>query len=460
MLYYRAQDGITADIIPFYENGYFYLFYLHDFRDIAGRGEGTPWRLVRTKDFTQYEEMGEVLSRGTKEEQDLYVFTGSVFKEAEGKYHIFYTGHNPHLRAKGYPEQAVMHAVSQDLIHWEKRKEDTFYAPTDVYEPHDWRDPFVYFDERRGCYRMLLAARMKEGDRVKRGCTALCTSMDLKKWKVEEPLWQPKAYFTHECPDFFAADGDEYLVYSEFSDRHATRYRVSKAGEDNWMFAGEDVFDGRAFYAAKTAADAQKRYVFGWVPTKEKDIDDANWQWGGNLMVHEVFRRQDRTLGCRLPEGIRRIFTNRCFHLDETECGSRLGFAWQNLTKVNARRYFLTADMVISDENVEAGILLRHDAEEDFSYGYRFSPRCRRLSFGQVPYSPWGCANFLNVERVIRIQPGERVHLDLVVEDGVCVLYADGVALTSRMYAEKENWIGVFSENGRMRMENVEVFTN
>ena len=162
MLYYRAQDGITADIIPYYENGLFYLYYLHDYRDAENRGEGTPWRLIRTKDFVEYEEMGEVLPRGTEDEQDLYVFTGSVFKEAEGKYHIFYTGHNPHLRAQGHPEQAVMHAKSSDLIHWEKQKEDTFYAPLDSYEPHDWRDPFVYRDEKNGCYRMLLAARQNQ----------------------------------------------------------------------------------------------------------------------------------------------------------------------------------------------------------------------------------------------------------------------------------------------------------
>lgn len=135
MLYYKAQDDFTADIIPYYENGYFYLFYLHDFRDTADRGEGTPWRLIRTKDFVRYEEFGEVLPRGTEEEQDLYVFTGSVFKEADRKYHIFYTGHNPYLKKKGLPEEAVMHAVSSNLIHWEKKVEDTFYAPSDTYEP-------------------------------------------------------------------------------------------------------------------------------------------------------------------------------------------------------------------------------------------------------------------------------------------------------------------------------------
>ncbi len=107
-----------------------------------------------TADFIEFEEYGEVLPRGSQDEQDLYVYTGSVYKERQGKYHIFYTGHNPHFRAQGKPQQAVMHAVSHNLIDWIKVPEDRFYAPTDQYEMHDWRDPFVFGTRRRastGC---------------------------------------------------------------------------------------------------------------------------------------------------------------------------------------------------------------------------------------------------------------------------------------------------------------------
>ena len=71
-----------------------------------------------------------MLKRGDKTEQDLYVFTGSAI-HAKGKYHIFYTGNNPHLREQGKPEQGVMHAVSGDRKTWKKIPEDTFFAPDD-----------------------------------------------------------------------------------------------------------------------------------------------------------------------------------------------------------------------------------------------------------------------------------------------------------------------------------------
>ena len=103
-MYYRSpKKSVCADVIPYYENGTYYLFYLRDYRNIEQDGEGCPWCLLTTRDLVHYQDHGPVLLRGSEEEQDLYVFTGSVFKEND-TYYIFYTGHNPHLRKKGLPE--------------------------------------------------------------------------------------------------------------------------------------------------------------------------------------------------------------------------------------------------------------------------------------------------------------------------------------------------------------------
>ena len=82
-----------------------------------------------------------------------------------------------------------MHAISQDLEHWIKVEEDTFYSPNDVYEIHDWRVAFVFWNEDENEFWMLLAARLKEGPSRRRGCIALCASRDLKKWELREPFW-------------------------------------------------------------------------------------------------------------------------------------------------------------------------------------------------------------------------------------------------------------------------------
>ncbi|MDJ8954119.1 beta-fructofuranosidase, partial [Clostridium perfringens] len=87
---------------------------------------------------------------------------------------------------------------------WTKDPTCALLAPeAQGYEPHDWRDPFVFRDERSGQWAMLLAARRAAGASRRRGCTALLTSPDLRQWTVQQPFWAPEAWFTHECPDLF-----------------------------------------------------------------------------------------------------------------------------------------------------------------------------------------------------------------------------------------------------------------
>ena len=255
--FYRPADAWAADFIPYFENGVFHLFFLLDWRDRSRHGEGTPWYRVTTRDFVHFEEHGEMLARGSASDQDLFVFTGSAVRGL-GKHHIFYTGHNPHLREAGKPEQGVMHAVSDDGMNtWKKLPGDTFYAPAAHFEANDWRDPFVFWNESAGEFWMLLAARLKAGPSRRRGCTALCSSKDLSQWTVREPFWSPGLYYTHECPDLFRMGDWWYLVFSEFSDLVRTRYRMSRSLKGPWLTPKNDYFDGRAFYAAKTASDGE-----------------------------------------------------------------------------------------------------------------------------------------------------------------------------------------------------------
>ena len=84
-----------------------------------------------------------------------------------------------------------MHSVSDDMEQWKKLPEDTFFAPADMYEPHDWRDPFVFWNEETKEYNMLVAARFKKGILRRRCLTVLCASKDLTKWEVKGPFYAP-----------------------------------------------------------------------------------------------------------------------------------------------------------------------------------------------------------------------------------------------------------------------------
>ncbi len=511
-IFYKPTGAWAADFIPFYKDGRFRLFYLQDWRNIPEHGEGTPWYQISTDDLVHFEEHGEMLARGTKDEQDLYVFTGSVIEElgqSQGRlaskqshgdskqshrdskqYHIFYTGHNPYFRAQGKPEQGVMHAVSDDLLTWRKIPEDTFYAPQALgvqavaYEMHDWRDPFVFWNPDAGEYWMLLAARSKSGPSRRRGCTALCASRDLKHWEVRDPLYAPGLYYTHECPDLFKMGEWWYLVFSEFSERLVTRYRMARSLSGPWLTPPDDQFDGRAFYAAKTTSDGSRRYLFGWNPTREGNKDYGSWHWGGNLVVHEINQRPDGTLSVCVPEAVDRAFgiptpatlqpglgtctaTSNGIRLDGT------GTFACAVGSVMPEQCRIDAEIVVSDAARFAGIMLRVSDDLEKAYYIRIEPSRNRLVFdmwprpGDVPFmpelerplvalTPSARGTALSPDQAVL--PGHHAYkLQVYVEGTVCVVYVNGeVAMSTRLYNLPQGKWGVFVEDGVAEFHHVQ----
>jgi beta-fructofuranosidase len=463
-----ADSAVVAgDFIPFYWNGDYHLFYLRDWRDPAGHGEGTPWWHIVTRDFVSFEDWGEALPRGSRDEQDLYVFTGCAY-EWEGQFHIFYTGHNPHFRSAGRPAQAVLHATSPDLRTWTKDPDFRFFAPAELgYEPHDWRDPFIYWDPRYGEHAMLLAARKNTGPSRNRGLTALATSPDLRHWTVREPLWAPDLYFTHECPDLFSMGDWWYLVYSTFTERCVTHYRMARDLDGPWLAPANDTFDGRAYYAAKTAGPdgpGAPRYIFGWLPTRSEEKDEGHWQWGGDLVVHELVQETDGALTVRPPDTVLAPFT-RSVPLEPQPV---LGEWTVTLNTISAdavgRQSFMSlgelpetgvvqTQVRVEPGTVAAGLLLRVSPDYDGYYQLRLEPAQQRLVIDRWPRP--GDQPFM-LERPLKIAPGDPVTLTVLVDGTNLVAYAGSgglsdahVALSCRMYDHRQGALGIFVTEGR-----------
>lgn len=464
-IFYKPEGAFAADFIPFYKDGRFRLFYLHDWRNPVEYGEGTPWYQISTVDFVHFTEYGEALPRGSKEDQDLYVFTGSVM-EAQGLYHIFYTGYNPHFRSQGKREQAVMHAVSMDLLTWRKVPEDTFYAQEDIYEPHDWRDPFVFWNEEAGEYWMLLAARLKKGPSRRRGCTALCVSKDLKHWEVREPFYAPGLYYTHECPDLFKMGDWWYLIFSEFSERCVTRYCRSRSINGPWTLPKEDTFDGRAYYAAKTYDDGEKRFIFGWNPTREGEKDYQGWQWGGNLVVHELMQDSDGILTVKVPDTVDKAFNLHLpasftaglgkwnineNHLSSSATGTFSCAVASDMTTCCK----ITAEIIFEENTRGCGIMLNVNKELEQAYYIRLEPLGNRLVIDSWPRN--GDNPFmLELERTLELLPNKRYEIKVIVENTICEVYVENiVAMSTRLYNLKEGQWGVFVNDGKVDFENI-----
>lgn len=466
---YRPASAWVGDVIPFFRDGAFWLYYLHDTRPAAGEPVGTDWYLVRTTDFVSFEALGCSLPHGTADDADLHCYTGCVI-EAEDGFHLFYTGFNPAIvdDVDGLPMQAVLHAVGTDLRTWTKVPGDTFYAPRGVYDRHDWRDPFVFrLDDGR--WGMLLATR-RPGPQTRRGgCVGLMVSDDLHTWEAAPPFWAPGLWMTHECPDLFRIGDWWYLVTSEFTDRYTTRYRMSRSLDGPWIAAPEDSLDGRANYALKTATDGTRTFAFGWLATREGETDDGPWQWAGSLVTHELVQQPDGTLAVALPATVRAAFCGPArFDLEPLSGGwthdgttasvDASGTYAAALGPRIDRPSLVSADIAFEPGTRACGLLLANADDAEQGYIVRLEPHNHRLVFDRWPRRQPGpaqwqiggeIAHVVELERHIDLDPGRTHHLEVIVDGSALIAYLDGqVALSTRIYGQDTRRCGWFVSEG------------
>lgn len=465
-MYYKPKDSVAADVIPFYKDNRYLLFYLRDFRNPTKHGEGTPWYLIETDDFVHFTQRGEALPRGNKQEQDFYVFTGSVM-EKEGEGYIFYTGYNPYFPEQGKRREVVMLAKSRDFRNWEKDENFRLCAP-EGFEPHDFRDPFVFYHEEAGEYYMLLAARLNHGPSRRRGCTAVAVSRDLKNWVVkEEPFYSPRQYFTHECPDLFRMGDWWYLVFSEFTEQCETHYRMSKNPDGPWITPVQDTFDNRNFYAAKTVSNGKERYVIGWNPTHSGEKDFEETQWGGNIIVHRIIQGEDGQLYVDLPDTIRDIYrmpvswkegyvignVGKCG--DGWRIGRNDGYSSLDLGELREKCY-LSFYVTFEKGCKQFYLFLNSDAHNEAAYYAGIDLVSERLVFDRWPRRRSDYPFMPETERWIRVEPGREYLVEAVKDGSVLEVYFDGkYAMSARMYELKEGSFGFAVSCGEARIERL-----
>jgi beta-fructofuranosidase len=322
----------------------------------------------------------------------------------------------------------------------------------------------VFWNEEANEYWMLLAARKTQGPLRLRGCTALAVSKDLSDWQVREPFYQPDQWFTHECPDLFPMGNWWYLVFSEFSEHSATRYRMSRTLQGPWLAPANDQFDARAFYAAKTAGNDRERFVFGWLPTRTDQKDDQPWNWGGNLVVHKVTQEPDGSLSVRMPASVGKAFARGVAVSPKPILGQWTGGKGRFAANATGRfsalglaampdECLIRAKVTFDKNTASAGLLLRCDATMDNYYQVRLEPANQRLVIDRWPRG--GDQAFM-LERPLAITPGKPVTLAVLADGSCLVVYAnDTIALSCRMYDHKKGALGLFAADGGIKFEGV-----
>jgi beta-fructofuranosidase len=361
-------------------------------------------------------------------------------------------------------KEAVMHAVSKDLKTWTKIPEDTFYAP-EGYERHDFRDPFVIYNEAKQEYWMLVSAR-KDGA----GVLAVFTSKDMSHWQVREPLVieDTAQDFMLECSDVFQMGDTWYLIFSEFSDKGATHYRTSTSLEGPWEKPARDLFDGKGFYAAKTGSLGDRRFLFGWVPTRENGKDYMKWDWAGNLAVHELVRSGDGTLGVKPPDEVTALFSQEMPLTEVRKLGNAAseggalkldgsgglsGLVFGTLPPTAKITGSLTFDEKVDYTGIVFGV--REEAEK--AYGIRLQPEQNRVRYDAAPGDALGSIE-PDMQTPVKLTAGKAYDFTIIIENDVLSFYIGDVALTTRIYKIPGGAWGWYSGGGTTSVDDLKLW--
>lgn len=293
------QTGAVGDVMPYFSNGQFEIFFLHDAPDLVKQSSAGqhPIHKFSSKNLLDFSYDGEMIPYGNQTTQDFLIGTGSVVKAGNTNY-FYYTGHNnsgswlqnanPGFITANTLE-AVMYATSSTLSGWNKKTGFALIAP-EGYSKNDFRDPFVFYNEEFAQYWMMVSAQ-KSG----KGVILVYTSADpaSDKWDLKGPLMVEGDYLMLECADVFKIDDKYFMLFAEdWSSTPGTHYRVASSSAGPWLKPadGMDMFDGHQFYAARSASNGKEHYAFGWAHRRNPENDNGTRTWGGNLITQQLIR--------------------------------------------------------------------------------------------------------------------------------------------------------------------------
>ena len=458
-LFPMTDSAYVGDTMPFYEDGKMNIFYLADQRD--GKTGYHPWALYRTEDYCTFEDDGIVIPYAdSATEQDNALGTGCVMKDQNGGYHAFYTGHNDYYK----PAEAVMHATGTDLMHWTKVPEDTFTAE-EPYSSDDFRDPYVFYVPEEGKYWMLVVTRSAGS-----GVIVKYTSTDLRKWKDEGIFFEDDmGYGTNmECPSLLQFKGKWYLAFSDQWPDRVVHIRVSDSINGPFAAPGRESFDGDGFYAGRLETDGERLYIVGWNATKIGHLDEADYDWAGSMVVHELEQKPDGSLAPvvnkKVLEKMTREIPVQPSAITETAefSGKNVKFSGNDyeIAKFEPFEWAARAEADITgfkggDEEL-FGISFAPDIENAGSLSYVFNVKENRIEFYNNP-------ELFNVDAQSFVDfdfsGRDSIHMTLLISDGVACLYVDDeVALTARMYRSQGTAWQFFGIKSGVSFENIGLY--
>jgi beta-fructofuranosidase len=220
-------------------------------------------------DLVNWEHVGTCLAPAEVEAwDDFTTWTGSVVRDGDGLWHLFYTGTS---KADEGMYQRIGHATSDDLHSWRRVGDglclDLEGPHARAYEKdflrgfwHDraMRDPWVMRDPEGDGWLMYFTARASGVEEPNAGgAIGFATSPDLRTWTLQPPVFTG-GYGQLEVPQVFEAGGRWYCLFctaaEHFSKAQAeavpggpvtgSHYLIGEGPRGPWRIAPGRFLDG------------------------------------------------------------------------------------------------------------------------------------------------------------------------------------------------------------------------
>lgn len=352
-----------------------------------------------------------------------------------------------------------MRSISHDRVEtWDRQVGQAITADVGPYDPADWRDPFVFRVPGETYWRMVPAARHLDGPPDHCGLLAQLVSHNLRDWVSVQPFWNSGRYKIPECPDVLSMNVGWYF-FSEYAEAGVTRYRVSRSVDGPWLVPDNDAVDARAFYAAKSIELADsRRFLVGWIPSKEGERDAGRWQWGGNMSVREVKQLPEGTLAfCFPPSALDSFEKSLGSAVMRTTLGDAVRYETLLLISDLPCSFLATLTLTVEPGTKEFGVVLNADHDDETGYVVRYELERGRVVFNHCPIDRKGRNPSVKIEQACSLSPGDHV-LQLLVDDTILTACLDGsVMLSASMYDFSITRLHFMVTDGQVTLEKLSV---
>lgn len=472
-LHFQPRRGRFGDPIPIVWEGRYHVFYQNS-PDGAGF-DGMRWAHAVSSDLLQWKDLPDALAPQSGGPDAFGCWTGSVIRAGD-RFHCFYTG----VAEPGGRGQSVCHAVSRDLVTWERDPDNPVLLPQPPFDTAPeaaWRDPQVVSDPRGG-YRLLLAADLHGVAHALRGCVAEFHSDDLVHWEARGVLYHPGTVHRCECPDLISAGGRDLLLYSDF----AVQVREARTPGGDFRTPPAAVLDDFRFYAAKSALGPDgRRLLFGFLFGRDGGggpvTDESRWEWGGVMALpRELSIDPERGVRVRPVAEAERLraeplplrpsgggaerpqagagSTPETMRLQAGAGGTHAELAFALVGPHPAAAEIvvqLEVDRSRGDARVSAGLLFGCDPSLSRGYALEFDPRMGQLLLRRL--LPERNSSALALQQVALPGRSRSREFRVIIDHTVVEAFVDDrVSLSGRVYqpAASSSYWGVFVRNAAL----------